>query len=385
MIDYQLHYKNLLKHHAEIGYLRDPNIQRVLESIPLEYILEENQLMRFVLKDSPALFYYKDQNNVRTISAPHMISIMMSMLELHKLDKVLILGSKGGLLEAAIAKIVESVVIVEENEEVATITEEAFIKIGMKNIWVHRNNPYRGFPEDGKYNKIIITGAIPFIPNAILNQLEENGILVFPMILSQLDFQVIFQVIKMKTELRFINFGSVIFSHLYTTKFPPIDREKDYTLTKLITYAKKHPKEYIFKRKPFFEEYRHLPNIEIYQIVFQNTQQIYFSKNLDDKIPPNKKVQDSILLQLENPGNNCFIDIIIIGFKNDFILKKKKISIIPGSKNIIPVRVDLPINESDIIYDITILSQEGYRLTNIKLKIYLLINNRSLNYSLELQ
>ena len=122
MIDYQNQFKSLLKRHIELGYLRNPKIQEILEQLPLENILEESQLKKFVLNDMPALFYYKDSTDFRTISAPHMINITLSLLELNNSDEVLILGSKGGLIETVIAKIVKNVYIVEEHEEVASIT-----------------------------------------------------------------------------------------------------------------------------------------------------------------------------------------------------------------------------------------------------------------------
>ena len=183
--NYQDQFRNLLKLHIERGYLRDPKIQRILEEIPLNRILNEEQLQRFVLMDSPALFYYRDQQNVRTISAPHMISMTLSMLELHKDDNVLIIGSKGGLIEAAIAKAVAHAYILEEHEEVAALTEETFIKLGMTNIWVHRGNPFHGLRENGPFSKILITGAVPFLSRQLIEQLSVNGILVLPLMLNE--------------------------------------------------------------------------------------------------------------------------------------------------------------------------------------------------------
>src|SRR6056297_3493686 len=108
-IDWRSTFKNLLKQHVEKGYLRDERVREVLGEMPLERIFGEEQLKRFVLHDSPALIYFKDPENVRTCSAPHMISMMTSMMELSKNDRVLILGSKGGVIEGVIANIVKDV------------------------------------------------------------------------------------------------------------------------------------------------------------------------------------------------------------------------------------------------------------------------------------
>ena len=59
LFEYQSRFDELLKNHVEKGYLQDPKIQDVLRTIPLNYILEEEQLERFLMEDRPAVFYYK--------------------------------------------------------------------------------------------------------------------------------------------------------------------------------------------------------------------------------------------------------------------------------------------------------------------------------------
>ena len=231
-----------MKQHVERGYLRDPKIQRILEDIPLERILNEEQLRRFVLTDSPALFYYRDQQNVRTISAPHMISMTLSMLELQKDDKVLIIGSKGGLIEAAIAKAVAQVYILEEHEEVATLTEETFIKLGMTNIWVHRGNPFYGLQENSPFSKVLITGAVPFLSHQIMQQLSINGILVLPLMIHEPAQQAILQIVKTRKGLEIINYGGVIYSSLYSKHIPSLDRQRDLTFQKILDHGSRTPK-----------------------------------------------------------------------------------------------------------------------------------------------
>lgn len=382
LIDYQSEFSNLLKEHVKQGYLRNPKIQEVLESIPLQYILDESQLDRFVLEDSPAIFFYKDQNNVRTLSAPHMISMMLSILELKETDKVLILGAKGGLIEAAIAKIVKSVFIVEEHEEIATVTEEAFIKLGMKNIWVHQGNPFHGLIDNAPYSKILITGAIPFIPQRLINQLNPRGILVFPMMISRPDIQIIFQLINNDAKFNLINFGTVIFSPLYTENIPEINLTEDFTLRDLVIYAKKHPNEFIFKEKPFFEEFRQLPNLSIFQVKFQQNNEIFYSySSKNDNL---EHINLKISIYIKNPGKAISTKLQIF---NEFAAHKEiypKISLYHGSDNLISFNINIPNKEGKYKYDLTVLSDDGYRLTNTKIIIYNVKNRDEMNLSIEM-
>jgi protein-L-isoaspartate O-methyltransferase len=385
LIDYQKQFKKLLKQHAKYGYLRDPKIQKILEEIPLELILDESQLNRFVMNDLPALFFYKDQENVRTMSAPHMISMTLSMLELNEFDKVLILGSKGGLIEAAIANIVNEVYIVEEHEEIATITEEAFIKLGMKNIWVRRLNPYQGLP-DHTFSKILITGAVPFLPKIILNQVKLNGIVVFPMILTNLNHQVIYQLVQRKNQFNIINFGSVIFSHLYTKNLPQMKIKEDFTVKTLINYAKKYPEKYIFKEKPFYEEYRNLPQLNLYQIHFDSTDKIYKSYAHPEDGEFQNFLKDNLVIYIENPDSNIIeVNFILSGKKAKYYFEKKSISIYPGHNNKIRFPIEFDLKDDVEIFDLTIESVDFYRIANGKLISYLLKTGNELNVSLEFQ
>lgn len=265
--------------HVKAGYLRDKRIQKILEEIPLETLFSPEQLQRFVLQDSPVLFYYRDENNVRTVSAPHMISMMTSMLELSETDRVLILGSKGGFIEGVIAKAVKDVFILEEHEEVAAITEEGFIKLGLKNIWVRRQNPMKGLVEEEPFNKILITGAIPFLPQSILDQLAPNGILVMPLMMMHPNQQTIIQLRKKSIELEIVNFGGVIFQPIYSTELPPYNPESDLAFDKLLKIAKENVQPDLIQQKDFFEEFTQMPKVEIQQVFFAENDQISISIN----------------------------------------------------------------------------------------------------------
>jgi len=274
-MNYQKLFQILLSKHIKMGYLRDPRIKEILGNLPLERLLNEDQLKRFILADSPVLFYYKDKINLRTVSAPHMISMMTSLLELDPSDNVLILGSKGGIIEATISQAVDKIKIIEQHDEVASITEEAFIKLGLKNLWVQRQNPLLGLPKDAPYSKILITGAIPFIPYSLIDQLSTDGILVAPLMMSHPNLQNIFQIIKQPKNLEIVNFGGVIFGPLYFTELPKINAKKDITVQKIINLIKDEQKSTILEPKEFFEEFRNLPKIEFHNLIFRETNEIY--------------------------------------------------------------------------------------------------------------
>jgi protein-L-isoaspartate(D-aspartate) O-methyltransferase len=239
-----------------------------LGDIPLDRLFNEEQLQRFIFMDSPVLFYYKDQENVRTCSAPHMISMMTSLLEIVPTDKVLILGSKGGLVEAVVAKAATNVNIVEAHEEVASITEEAFIRLGLTNIWVHCQNPFLGLPVEAPYSKILVMGAVPFVPANLLDQLCVGGIMVVPIMLDHPDHQAILQILKENDGFSIMNYGGVIFQPLYTEILPPRN-ERDLNFEKIRNYAEEHKIGMDYTHS-FQDQFIDMPKVNMENLIFKS-------------------------------------------------------------------------------------------------------------------
>lgn len=389
-MNYQKLFQTLLSKHMKMGYLRDPRIKEILGNLPLERLLNENQLRRFILADSPVLFYYKDKKNLRTVSAPHMISMMTSLLELDPSDNVLILGSKGGIIEATISQAVDKINIIEQHEEVASITEEAFIKLGLKNLWVQRQNPLLGLPNNAPYSKILITGAIPFIPFSLIDQLSINGILVAPLMMNHPNFQNIFQIIKQPNSLEIVNFGGVIFGPLYFTDLPKINPKKDITVQKIINLVKDERKSTILDKKEFFEEFRILPKIEFHNLIFAETKEIFrnvpfeLKKSKSDLNAVPKINEEELVLNCElqislfNPNSSP----IQISFEN-FISSTSEKQVINGIllEPKIPIalnfNIKIPLKEGNFEVHFACISLKRFRLAYGRAIIHI-INNKKL-------
>lgn len=389
-MNYQKLFQTLLSKHMKMGYLRDPRVKEILGNLPLERLLDEDQLRRFILADSPVLFYYKDQKNLRTVSAPHMISMMISMLELDPSDNVLILGSKGGIIEATISQAVNKIKIIEQHDEVASITEEAFIKLGLKNLWVHRQNPLLGLPDNAPYSKILITGSIPFIPYTLIDQLSTDGILVAPLIMSHPNFQNIFQINKQPKNLEILNFGGVIFGPLFFTELPKINPKKDITVQKIINLIKNERKSTILEKKEFFEEFRLLPKIEFHNLIFTETNEIFRNHTIkmekSNFISTNKKaiseidkeefvLNSELQISLFNPDSSP----ITISFEYYFPSTNEKqvindILLSPQIPISIKFNIQIPLKEGNYKIRFVCISLKRYRLGNGSAIIHVLKN-----------
>ena len=166
--------------------LKDKNLIQAIMEIPLEKFIPEQYINSIQLyEDKPALFYYDETNpkNYRTISAPHMIVIMLQGLSLNRNDDLLILGAKSGYIAALAHKLAPKgeIVILEANSEIARITKQNLEKLKLdENIKIVVKNPLFGMAELSPWQKILVTGAIEQSKiNPLLHQLDEDGGVLF--------------------------------------------------------------------------------------------------------------------------------------------------------------------------------------------------------------
>ena len=117
----------------------------------------------------------------QTISQPYTIAVMLSLMDLKKSQKILEIGSGCGYVLALLSEIVGKngkVYGVELVKELAIKSKEDLA--GYRNITVYNKNGSEGLPEKARFDGIIISAALRDIPEKIMGQLKNNGIVVAP-------------------------------------------------------------------------------------------------------------------------------------------------------------------------------------------------------------
>ena len=117
----------------------------------------------------------------QTISQPYTIAKMLSLLDLREGQKVLEAGSGSGYVLALLSKIVGSkgkVFGLELVDELAQKSKESLKQY--KNVRVYNRNASSGLPDKAPFDRILMSAACKKVPQALLNQLKEGGILVAP-------------------------------------------------------------------------------------------------------------------------------------------------------------------------------------------------------------
>jgi protein-L-isoaspartate(D-aspartate) O-methyltransferase len=116
----------------------------------------------------------------KTISQPFIVALMTDLLDLQDDDRILEIGTGLGYQAAILAELVDQVYTVEIIEELGLEAAERLGGAGYGNIQVKIGDGGQGWPENGPYDRVIVTAAPELIPPALIEQLRPGGRLVIP-------------------------------------------------------------------------------------------------------------------------------------------------------------------------------------------------------------
>ena len=158
------------------GYLTDPRLEEAMLAVP-RHVFVPKELRETAYEDRPLPIGFG-----QTISAPHMVAMMSTALQLEPGQKVLEIGTGVGY-HAAIAK-----QLVGEDGQVDTVEFlPELVELARKNlkaakikVTVHEGDGAGGWAEGAPYDAVYVTCAIPEIPEALVEQLKEGGHFIAP-------------------------------------------------------------------------------------------------------------------------------------------------------------------------------------------------------------
>jgi len=123
----------------------------------------------------------------QTISQPYTVAVQTSLLQVKKRDKVLEIGTGSGYQAAILAEMGIKVYTIERYRELFIKAQKTLTSIGYSAHFFF-DDGYEGKEQYGPFDGILITAAIPEIPDTLLHQLKTGGRLVAPV--GKSDFQV---------------------------------------------------------------------------------------------------------------------------------------------------------------------------------------------------
>ncbi|ATM97098.1 protein-L-isoaspartate O-methyltransferase [Yersinia frederiksenii] len=154
--------------------ITDERLLQAIEAVPRERFVDE--ALSHKAYENTALPIGSGQ----TISQPYMVARMTELLQLTPTSRVLEIGTGSGYQTAILAHLVEHVCSVERIKGLQWQAKRRLKQLDLHNVSTRHGDGWLGWASRGPFDAIIVTAAPPEIPNALLEQLDEGGILVLP-------------------------------------------------------------------------------------------------------------------------------------------------------------------------------------------------------------
>ena len=153
----------------------DTRVLSALERIPRDIFVPE--AFRDQAYENTALPIGQGQ----TISQPLVVGLMTQALEVGDRMRVLEIGTGSGYQAVVLAKLCRRVYTVERHKELLVEAEKRFRELAVGNITAVAGDGTRGWPEQAPFDRILVTAAAPVIPDSLVGQLAEDGVMVLPL------------------------------------------------------------------------------------------------------------------------------------------------------------------------------------------------------------
>ncbi len=166
--------QRMLTHDLKGRGIADTNVLRVIREIPREEFVPE-EYREHAYSDQP-LPIGGDQ----TISQPYIVALMTELLKLDDTCDVLEIGTGSGYQTALLARLSRRVYTIEKLPELSAAAQQVLRKLAIGNVDFRVGDGSCGWPEPRTFDRIILTAAVPEIPQLLADQLAERGRLVAP-------------------------------------------------------------------------------------------------------------------------------------------------------------------------------------------------------------
>ncbi|KGY08304.1 protein-L-isoaspartate(D-aspartate) O-methyltransferase [Vibrio sp. MarTm2] len=154
--------------------IHNSDVLEAIRRLPREQFV--SQAMMHQAYDNNALPIGQGQ----TISQPYIVAKMTEILELSRKSKVLEVGTGSGYQTAVLAQLVDHVFSVERIKSLQWEAKRRLKQLDIYNVSTKHGDGWQGWAAKAPFDAIIVTAAAESVPEALLTQLSEGGILVIP-------------------------------------------------------------------------------------------------------------------------------------------------------------------------------------------------------------
>jgi protein-L-isoaspartate(D-aspartate) O-methyltransferase len=146
--------------------------------------MDEVPRVRFVEAEFAATAYADQALPIacgQTISQPYVVAYMTEQLALRPHHRVLEIGTGSGYQAAVLSRLARQVVSIERYRTLADQARVRLRSLGIANVEVVVGDGLEGLPGGAPFDRIIVTAAAETLPQTLIGQLADDGIMLLPL------------------------------------------------------------------------------------------------------------------------------------------------------------------------------------------------------------
>ena len=152
----------------------DKAVLKAMEAVP-RHLFVPRELQQMAYMDTPLPI-----GEGQTISQPYVVALMTELAEIKPGEKVLEIGTGSGYQAAVLAELTDQVFTIEILPNLAAQAQHRLQALGYTQVHPRTGDGTLGWPEEAPFDAILVTAAPKQVPEALLDQLAEGGVLVAP-------------------------------------------------------------------------------------------------------------------------------------------------------------------------------------------------------------
>ena len=166
--------KDMVKMQIEARGIADKRVLQAMEKVPRHLFVPE-AVRAEAYEDYPLAI-----GEGQTISQPYIVAIMTELARLKGDEKVLEIGTGSGYQAAVLSLLCKDVYTIELIESLAKTAKQRLQDLEYSNVYVRSGDGFLGWTEAAPFDVILITCALPYVPDSVLRQLKDGGRIIAP-------------------------------------------------------------------------------------------------------------------------------------------------------------------------------------------------------------
>jgi len=155
--------------------IMDAAVLRAMEEVPREkFVMPEHARSAYADRAMPIACG-------QTISQPYVVAYMTEQLGVQPHHRVLEIGTGSGYQAAVLSRLAQEVVTIERFRTLAEAARARLETLGYRNVEVRLGDGLAGAPDRAPFDRIMITAATETVPEALVAQLAQDGVMVLPL------------------------------------------------------------------------------------------------------------------------------------------------------------------------------------------------------------